>query len=484
MPPSPTSGSKTVYTCPMHPEVEQKSPGDCPICGMALEPKSVTMPGEEEPDRELTDMTRRFWVGLVFGIPVVFLAMAPMVGIPLNDWITPQVAQWLQLLLATPVVLWCGWPFFVRGFKSVVSRHLNMFTLIALGVAAAYIYSAIAVVVPGLFPDSFRDEQTGLISVYFEASAMIVVLVLIGQVMELRARQRTGSAIRELLSLAPPTAVIVADGQEREVPLEDVQQGDLLRVRPGDKLPVDGRVEEGHSSVDESMLTGEPMPVEKQVGDEVIGGTVNKTGSLLIRAEQVGGDTVLSRIITMVTNAQRSRAPIQRVADVAASYFVPAVVAAAVITFILWLAFGPRPAFAYALINAVAVLIVACPLRLGLATPMSIMVGVGRAVREGVLFKDAAALETLRKADVLVVDKTGTLTEGRPQLTDVHPVDGVTGRRSAALGRVREKQPVNTRWHERSWRRHGTKILSCLRFVTFSLSQEVVSEELRTDRRY
>ena len=307
MPRSPTSGSKTVYTCPMHPEVEQESPGDCPICGMALEPKSVAGQAEEESDKELTDMTRRFWVGLVLGVPVVFLAMAPMVGVPLDDWIPAHVAQWLQFLLATPVVLWCGWPFFVRGYKSVVNRNLNMFTLIALGVAAAYIYSAVAVVVPGLFPDSFREGHTGLVGIYFEAAAMIVVLVLIGQVMELRARQRTGSAIRELLSLAPPTAVVVSDGEEREVALEDVQRGDLLRVRPGDKLPVDGRVEEGQSSVDESMLTGEPMPVDKHAGDEVIGGTVNKTGSLLIRAKQVGGDTVLSRIITMVANAQRSR---------------------------------------------------------------------------------------------------------------------------------------------------------------------------------
>jgi Cu+-exporting ATPase len=424
IPQAPTSGSKTVYTCPMHPEVEQESQGDCPNCGMALEPKSVAGQAEKESDKELTDMTRRFWVGLVLGVPVVFLAMAPMVGVPLDDWIPAYVAQWLQFLLATPVVLWCGWPFFVRGYRSIVSRNLNMFTLIALGVAAAYIYSAVAVVLPGLFPDSFREEHTGLVGIYFEAAAMIVVLVLVGQVLELRARQRTGSAIRELLSLAPPTAVVVSDGEEREVALEDVQRGDLLRVRPGDKLPVDGRVEEGQSSVDESMLTGEPMPVDKHTGDEVIGGTVNKAGSLLIRAEQVGGDTVLSRIITMVASAQRSRAPIQRVADVAASYFVPAVVAVAVVTFFVWLAFGPRPAFAYALINAVAVLIVACPCALGLATPMSIMVGVGRAAREGVLFKDAAALETLRKADILVVDKTGTLTEGRPKLTDVHAVDG------------------------------------------------------------
>lgn len=424
--PSPAAGtSKTVYTCPMHPQIEQGTPGDCPICGMALEPKAVAVrAAEDEPDQELIDMTRRFWIGLLLGLPILVLAMAPMVGVPLHDWISPRLSQWLQLLLATPVVLWCGWPFFVRGWKSLVSRNLNMFTLIALGVAAAYIYSTVAVVFPNLFPETFREEHTGVIGVYFEAAAMIVVLVLLGQVMELRARRRTGGAIRELLNLAPPTARLVEDGQEQEVPLDQVHSGQRLRVRPGEKIPVDGRVEQGHSSVDESMITGEPVPVEKTEGERVIGGTVNGTGSLVIRAEQVGSETVLSRIIAMVANAQRSRAPIQRIADIAAAYFVPAVVGVAILTFIVWLWLGPEPALAFAVINSVAVLIVACPCALGLATPMSIMVGVGRAASEGVLFKDAAALETLRKADVLVVDKTGTLTEGRPKLTDLRSSGG------------------------------------------------------------
>lgn len=427
MPHPAAPGAKTIYTCPMHPQVEQEGPGDCPICGMALEPKTVAVRGaEDEPDHELIDMTRRFWIGVALGLPILLLAMAPMVGIPLHQWISPRFSQWAQLFLGTPVVLWCGWPFFTRGWKSIVNRNLNMFTLIALGVAAAYIYSMVAVVLPSIFPESFREEHTGLVGVYFEAAAMIVVLVLLGQVMELRARRQTGGAIRELLTLAPPTAHLVQEGGEREVPLDDVRQGDLLRVRPGEKIPVDGRVEEGRSSIDESMLTGEPMPVEKTIGDQTIGGTVNGTGSLLIRAEQVGSDTVLSRIVMMVASAQRSRAPIQRIADLAAAYFVPAVVAVAVITFIVWMVLGPEPALAYALINSVAVLIVACPCALGLATPMSVMVGVGRAAREGVLFKDAAALETLRKTDILVVDKTGTLTEGRPKLTDVRPASGTT----------------------------------------------------------
>ena len=427
-------GSRTIYTCPMHPEVEQEGPGDCPKCGMALEPKTVPVRGAvDEPDPELVDMQRRFWIGLVLGLPIVVIAMAPMLGIPLYDWIAPRSSQWIQLLLASPVVLWCGWPFFVRGWKSIRSGNLNMFTLIAIGVAAAYLYSTAAVLFPTRFPESIREHHSGVVGVYFEAAAMIVVLVLLGQVMELRARRRTGTAIRELLNLTPPTARLVAGGEEREVPLEDVHSGDLLRVRPGEKIAVDGRVEEGRSSVDESMLTGEPMPIEKDAGDRIIGGTVNGTGTLLIRAEQVGSDTVLARIIAMVAQAQRSRAPIQRVADTAAGYFVPAVVAVALITFFAWLFLGPERALAFALVNSVAVLIVACPCALGLATPMSIMVGVGRAAREGVLFKDAATLETLRKAEVLVVDKTGTLTEGRPQLTDVLAAPDVTESELLAL---------------------------------------------------
>ncbi|QDT16581.1 heavy metal translocating P-type ATPase [Alienimonas californiensis] len=440
-------GSATVYTCPMHPQIEQDAPGDCPICGMALEPKTVAVRGaEDEPDPELVDMTRRFWIGLALGLPVILLAMGPMIGLPVHDWIGARASQWLQLALATPVVLWCGWPFFVRGWRSVVNRHLNMFTLIALGVAAAYAYSVAAVVAPGLFPETFREEHSGLIGVYFEAAAMIVVLVLLGQVMELRARRKTGAALRELLSLAPPTARVVGDdGAEREVPLDDVRTGDRLRVRPGEKVPTDGRVIDGGGSVDESMVTGEPVPVRKGEGDAVIGGTVNGAGSLLIEAEKVGDDTVLSRIVALVADAQRSRAPIQRVADQAAAYFVPFVLAAAALAFVVWGAVGPEPAFAFALVNAVAVLIVACPCALGLATPMSVMVGVGRGAREGVLFKDAAALETLRSCNVLVVDKTGTLTEGKPTLTEVRTANGFDENnllRLAAAAEARSEHPL------------------------------------------
>ena len=435
MPKQPAGGSTaTIYTCPMHPEIERDEPGDCPICGMALEPKTIDVrSAENEPDAELVDMQRRFWVGLALGIPVLILAMGPMVGLPLDGLISPRTNQWLQMLLSTPIVLWCGWPFFVRAWNSVKNRHGNMFTLIAIGVAAAFGYSVIATIAPGLFPETFKGghgetttgEHAGLVGIYFEAAAMIVVLVLLGQVMELRARRQTGGAIRELMSLAPPTARLVEGGTEREVPLDQVKVEQQLRVRPGEKIPVDGRVADGSSQVDESMLTGEPVPVSKSTGDRVIGGTVNGTGSLLMEAEQVGGETTLSRIVAMVAKAQRSRAPIQRVADKAAGYFVPFVVGVAVIAFVAWLIFGPEPALAFALVNAVAVLIVACPCALGLATPMSVMVGVGRAAKDGVLFKDAAALERLKECDTLVVDKTGTLTEGRPTLTDVVPNEGV-----------------------------------------------------------
>lgn len=414
--------SRKIYTCPMHPEIERDEPGSCPICGMDLEPKFVA--AEEEDDPELRRMTQRFWVAVALGLPVFFLAMAPMIGIPVHHWISPRLSQWIQLVLTTPVVLWAGWPFFVRAGRSLVTWNLNMFTLIALGTGAAFAYSVFAVLAPGLIPESFR-EHGGEIAVYFEAAAVITALVLLGQVLELRARRRTGGAIRELMSLAPPTARVVQDGEEREVPLEEVHQGDRLRVRPGDKIAVDGEIDEGRSTVDESMLTGEPMAVEKGPGDEVFGGTVNQTGSFLMRADRVGRDTVLSQIVDMVANAQRSRAPIQRVADTVAGYFVPAVVAAAVLTFIAWAIFGPEPRLAYALVNAVAVLIIACPCALGLATPMSIMVGVGRGAKEGVLIKDAEALETLEKAEVLVVDKTGTLTEGRPRVTEVISVEGI-----------------------------------------------------------
>ena len=440
-------GSATVYICPMHPQIEQDAPGDCPICGMALEPKTVAARGaEDEPDPELVDMTRRFWVGLALGLPVILLAMGPMVGLPVDEWVGGRIGQWLQLALATPVVFWCGWPFFVRGWRSVVNRHLNMFTLIAVGVAAAYAYSVAAVVAPGLFPETFGEGDDGLIGVYFEAAAMIVVLVLLGQVLELRARRRTGTALRELLSLAPPTArVVAADGSEREVPLDEVAPGDRLRVRPGEKVPTDGRVVDGGGPVDESMVTGEPTPVRKEAGDAVIGGTVNGTGSLLIEAEKVGGDTVLARIVALVADAQRTRAPIQRIADRAAAYFVPAVLAVAAVSFACWWAFGPEPAFAFALVNAVSVLIVACPCALGLATPMSVVVGVGRAAKGGVLFRDAAALEALRDCDVLVVDKTGTLTEGKPTLTEVHAADGFDERdllRLAAAVEARSEHPL------------------------------------------
>ena len=407
-----------IYTCPMHPQIEQDHPGSCPICGMALEPKSAQH--EAEDDSELRDMTRRFWVSAVLTVPVLLLAMLPMLGVPVHHWLGATAHSWLQLILSTPVVLWGGWPFFERGGRSIVTWNLNMFTLIAIGTGAAYLYSLIAVLFPHLIPENFQHH--GTVEVYFEAAAVIITLVLLGQVLELRARRRTGAAIRELLSLAPPTARIVKNGQELEVPLEEVQQGDTLRVRPGEKIAVDGKLTEGKSTVDESMITGEPMPVEKRQGDPVIGGTVNQTGSFLMTAEKVGQDTVLSRIVNMVADAQRSRAPIQKVADSVAGYFVPAVVVIAIVTFLVWAIAAPeQPALAWAFVNAVAVLIIACPCALGLATPMSIMVGVGRGAKEGVLIKDAEVLETLEKVDTVVVDKTGTLTEGKPRLTECIP---------------------------------------------------------------
>jgi len=412
---SPQTSIASIYTCPMHPEMEQHHPGSCPKCGMALEPQTVQIDGEVD-DAELNDMSRRFWVGLALGLPVLILAMAPMVGLNL---LNPQVSVWIQLALSTPVVLWSGWPFFQRGWQSILSRHLNMFTLIAIGTGAAYFYSAAATLAPDIFPESFRER--GHVAVYFEAAAMITVLVLLGQVLELRARRRTSGAIRELLSLAPPTAFVIRNGTEEEVSLEQVHANDLVRVRPGDKVPVDGVITEGRSAVDESMITGEPVPVAKAVDDTVIGGTVNQTGAFVFRAQRVGRDTMLAQIVDMVGQAQRSRAPIQRVADTVAGYFVPAVLIASVLTFIVWATVGPPPQLANALINAVAVLIIACPCALGLATPMSIMVGVGRGAKEGVLIKNAEVLETMKKVDTLIVDKTGTLTEGRPRLTDSFP---------------------------------------------------------------
>jgi P-type Cu+ transporter len=420
-----------VYTCPMYPEIEQDRPGACPKCGMDLEPKTV-VPGQDEDDSELRSMTRRFWVSLVLTVPVFLLAMLPMLGVPVNQWLGATLYLWLQLLLSTPVVLWGGWPFFERGWRSLVTWNPNMFTLIAIGTGAAYFYSLIVVLLPGIIPESFRHH--GGVQVYFEASAVIVTLVLVGQMLELRARRRTGAAIRELLSLASPTARIVRDGKEREVPLEEVHRGDILRVRPGEKIAVDGKITEGKSTVDESMITGEPMPIEKQKGDPVIGGTVNQTGSFLMVAEKIGQDTVLAQIVNMVADAQRSRAPIQKVADLVAGYFVPAVVVIAILTFLVWAIAAPeQPALAWAFVNAVAVLIIACPCALGLATPMSIMVGIGRGAKEGVLIKNAEVLETLEKVDTVVVDKTGTLTEGRPKLTECIPAPSFTDKELLVL---------------------------------------------------
>jgi len=409
----------TEWTCPMHPEVVRREPGSCPICGMALESRSVTL---DERSPELEDMTRRFWISTALTLPSMLLAMAEYVpGRPLESLVSPVAMNWVQLALTTPVVAWGGWPFFVRGWQSLVNRSLNMFTLIALGVGVAYVYSVVATAFPALFPASFRMEG-GQVGVYFEAAAVIVTLVLLGQVMELRARSQTGAAIRALLGLAPKTARrLREDGSDEDVPLGHVQAGDRLRVRPGEKVPVDGTVLEGASAVDESMVTGESMPVEKHAGDRVIGATVNGTGSLVMRAERVGADTLLAQIVNMVAQAQRSRAPIQKLADVVAGYFVPAVVAIALVTAVVWGSVGPDPRMAHAIINAVAVLIIACPCALGLATPMSIMVATGKGATTGVLFKNAEAIEVLRKVDTLVVDKTGTLTLGKPQLVAVVP---------------------------------------------------------------
>ena len=411
------------YTCPMHPEIVRDSPGTCPICGMALEPRTIT--SEEEENPELTDMTRRFWVSVFVTLPVFLIGMNDLLpGRPFERLASMDVLGWIQFGLATPVVLWCGWPFFVRAWHSIINRSPNMFTLIGLGVAVAYLFSLIAKIAPGIFPESFKEH--GVVPVYFEAAAVITTLVLLGQILELRARSRTGAAIRALLHLAPKTARrIRKDGNDEDVPLDQVQMGDHLRVRPGERIPVDGRVIEGASFVDESMVTGEPVPVEKRKGDAVIGVTVNTTGSFVMTAEHVGSETVLARIVQMVAEAQRSRAPIQKVADIVASYFVPAVIVAAVITFLIWTLFGPEPRFAYALINAVAVLIIACPCALGLATPMSIMVAMGKGATVGVLFKNAEAIEMMRKIDTLIVDKTGTLTEGKPKLVSVVASEGV-----------------------------------------------------------
>jgi P-type Cu+ transporter len=405
---------ETVYTCPMHPEVQQNAPCSCPKCGMDLEPTYAA--AEDSEGNELASMSRRLGIAIALGVPVVLLAMLPMVGVPLDRWLTASATHWIEMALAFPVVLWAGWPFFERGARSLINRHLNMFTLIALGTGATFGYSLVVTIFPHLVPVGLHEH--GQPPVYFEAAVVITALVLLGQVLELRARRRTGQAVRELIALAPPTARVVVEGVERVVPLEQVKHGDRLRIRPGDKVPVDGEVIEGGSRIDESMMTGEPMPVEKRPGDEVLGGTVNTTGTLVVRAVRVGDETMLAQIVRLVADAQRSRAPIQRLADAVAGYFVPAVIVVALATFLLWYWLSPeQPAVVFALIHAVAVLMIACPCALGLATPMSIMVGVGRGAREGILIKDAAMLENLAKTDTLAIDKTGTLTLGRPALS-------------------------------------------------------------------
>ena len=412
-----------IYICPMHPEVRREGPVSCPICGMALEPEAPS--AEAAPNPELRDMTRRFWIGGALALPVFLLEMGGHIaGLGLKALVPADISIWIQLVLATPVVLWAGAPFFVRGWASVLSRHLNMFTLIAIGTGVAWGYSVVATLAPDVFPAAFRGPD-GEVPVYFEAAAVIVVLVLLGQVLELRARAGTGAALRALLDLAPKVARrIASDGTDEDVPLDRVRTGDRLRVRPGEKVPVDGTVLEGHSAVDESMVTGESMPVGKGAGDGVIGGTLNGTGALVMRAERVGAETMLAQIVTLVAAAQRSRAPVQRLADAVAGWFVPAVIAAALAAFVVWSFAGPPPAMAFGLVAAVSVLIIACPCALGLATPMAVMVGVGRGAQAGVLIKDAEALERLERVDVLVVDKTGTLTEGRPTVTAVEPAGG------------------------------------------------------------
>ena len=432
-----TPPAGTIYTCPMHPQIQQPQPGSCPICGMALEP--VTAGQDTGPNPELIDMTRRFWIGAALAVPVVVLEMgAHFPGLNLHYFVSPQLSTWVQFLLATPVVLWAGWPFFVRGWASVRNRSLNMFSLIALGIGTAYLYSLAATFAPTLFPENLRHD--GVIPVYYEAAAVITVLVLLGQVLELRAREQTGGAIRALLNLAPKTARrIRADGSEEDVRLEAIHVGDRLRVRPGDSVPVDGVVLEGHSAVDESMVTGESMPVEKAPSAKVIGGTVNGTGSLVMLAEKVGADTMLARIVEMVAQAQRSRAPIQRLADIVSAWFVPAVIVVAAVSFIAWMIFGPPPAFGYALVAAVSVVIIACPCALGLATPMSIMVGVGKGAGAGVLIKNAEALERFEKIDTLVVDKTGTLTEGKPRVVAIVPAEGFDEDTILSLGASLER---------------------------------------------
>ena len=415
---APPAPAGTIYTCPMHPEVRQVGPGSCPICGMALEPEQVSL--DDAPDPEMIDMVRRFWIALALTVPVFVLEMGGHLGLHL---LPPAWSNWISLVLATPVVLWAGAPFFVRGWNSLVTRHLNMFTLIAMGTGVAWLYSMVGTLAPQWFPPAFRDMH-GAVAVYFEAAAVITVLVLLGQVLELRARARTSGAIRALLGLAPKTARRITAQGDEDVAIESIAVGDLLRVRPGESIAVDGVVTEGKSFVDESMVTGESMPVGKDSGAKVIGGTINQAGSLVLRAEKIGRDTMLARIVDLVAKAQRSRAPIQRLADQVAGWFVPAVILAALLAFAAWMIFGPEPRFTFALVAAVTVLIIACPCALGLATPMSIMVGVGRGAQSGILIRDAEALERLEQIDTIVIDKTGTLTEGKPRVVSVIPAEG------------------------------------------------------------
>ncbi len=428
----PATGAQPVtsveYVCPMHPEIVRPEPGFCPICGMALEPRTVSL--ADQPNPELVDMTRRFWISTGLSLPLFILAMSDMLpGQPLQHILAPQTLNWFQLLLATPVVLWGGWPFFERGWHSIVNRSPNMFTLIAIGVGAAYGYSVVATIFPDIFPPSFYGHS-GTVAVYFEAAAIITTLVLLGQVLELRARSQTSSAIKSLMGLSPKTARLIhSDGSEEDVPLDRVQVGDRLRVRPGEKAPVDGIIIEGATSIDESMISGEPIPVEKSKGSKVTGGTVNGTGSIIMEAQRVGSETLLAQIVRMVSEAQRTRAPIQRLADIVSAYFVVAVLVVAALTFVAWAIFGPAPRMAFAIVNAVSVLIIACPCALGLATPMSIMVGVGRGATEGILIKNAEALEILEKVNTLVVDKTGTLTEGKPQLSEIITINSGSDRK-------------------------------------------------------
>ncbi len=426
-----------IYTCPMHSEIQQVGPGSCPKCGMALEPMDA---GVEQDDGELKDMTRRFIVSAVFTIPLLFIAMGNLLpGQPVDKLMGHSAARWAEFIFATPVIFYCAWPFFERAVQSVKNKSPNMFTLVGMGVGVAYVFSVVATFAPAIFPDAFRNE-TGFVAVYFEAAAFITMLVLLGQVLELRARSQTGSAIRELLELAPPTAMLIGDdGTDSEVPVEQLKAGDRVRVRPGDKIPIDGVVAEGKSTVDESMITGEPVPVTKEQGTQVTGGTVNMTGSFVMEVERVGADTMLAQIVQMVADAQRSRAPIQKLVDAVASWFVPAVIVIAVLSFIVWSIFGPPPAMAYALIASISVLIIACPCALGLATPMSIMVAAGKGAKNGVLIKDAQALETFEKITTIVVDKTGTLTEGKPKLVDVRSIDGIDEHRMLSLIAAAEK---------------------------------------------